>query len=116
MRDGVAVDGEREAASVVVVSAGGVEGDGEKVAMVGERVDGEVCPGRGCERVEDDAVVGAGAEADEAGDERVGEPGVVVVVAAADLLVLGEEHVLGDPLAGVGVVVFVDPVDGAAAR
>ena len=43
---------------------------------------------------------------------EVGEPGVVVVVAAADLLVLGEEHGFGDPLVGVGVVVFVDPVDG----
>src|SRR6202012_2739205 len=59
--DGVAVDGEGEAAAVVVVGAGAVEGDGEKVTVVGERFDGEVRPGRGRERVDDDVVVGAGA-------------------------------------------------------
>src|SRR5579863_10413965 len=39
---------------------------------------------------------------------------MVVVIAAAHLLVLLDQHVLGDPNVGVGVQVFVDPVDGAA--
>ncbi len=65
--------------------------------------------------MDDDPVVGARAQADESRNQRIGEAGVIVVVSAADLLVLGKQNVFCDPFVGVGVEIFVDPVDDAAA-
>ena len=93
MRELLSIDVEREAAAAVVVAAGGVIDDGEDVAMVGQAVEGEVAPlAGGQEWMQDEGVVGARAQAEEAGDERVSKAGVVVVVAAADLLALPWPH------------------------
>ena len=85
--------------------------------MIGKAVDGEVTPRRRRAEADESSIsaVCARAQADEPGDERIGKAGVVVVVAAADLLVLGDQHVFRDPLVGIGVEIFVDPVDDAAA-
>src|SRR5580698_8835699 len=116
MSCGSAVDEERQAGAFVIAGAGLVPQNGEEMTVVGQAVDGVEAPLIfRYERMEDDAVIRTWTQADEAGDEWVGEAGVVVVVAATDLLVLLNEHAFGDPLIGVGVEVFVDPVDGMAA-
>ena len=111
-----AVDKKREAAATVVTLAALVVNNRQKMAVVRQAVDGKVTPRAGGQkRMDDDFVVSTRAQADKAGNQRIGKAGVVVVVAAADLLALGEQDVFCNPLAGVGIEVFIDPIDDTAA-
>src|ERR1035437_3320817 len=82
------------------------------MTVIWKFIDGEVTPlAGGQERLQNDTIVCAWPQADKPGNKRVGKAGVVVVIAAAYLFILGYEHVLRDPLAGVGIKVFIDPID-----
>ena len=73
-----------------------VPADRHFVPLVGNRVEGEVVPRVGCERIDGQGVAAISFQAGEAGDDEVVEVGVEVVLAAIT-------HVVSLPRSGVGV-------------